>query len=54
VFVFAFVEDIQIPLLPAPSQGAIEKPSRDGMALKTGGKSMPVRAKIEDEQQGEQ
>ncbi|EFE88202.1 hypothetical protein BIFBRE_04880 [Bifidobacterium breve DSM 20213 = JCM 1192] len=32
----AFVEDAHILSFPPPSQGQIEKPSRNGMALKTG------------------
>jgi hypothetical protein len=49
------VEDTQIPLLPAPKSGANRKaiPKWDGFENRCE-KSMPVRAKIEDEQQGKQ
>ena len=53
----AFVEDAHILSFPPPSQGAIEKPSRNGMALKCENQclcSMPVRAMIERDDEREQ
>ena len=51
----AFVEDVHILSFPPQVKGQIEKPSRNGMALKTSVKSMPVRAVIEyDDEREEQ